>query len=151
MECNNNNSGKNLLAKAKQLLSDNQTESGIKLLIRFTNEYPDSIYLGIAYALLSSANLDLQNTKESISFAQYAIEENPDNEFCSMALYLSYSEANMDSKAIRELKRFLSKNKANLYLTTLTELIEGLEKGFGLAFEEDILLMARENNLISLN
>ena len=104
MECNNNNSGKNLLAKAKQLLSDNQTELGIKLLIRFTNKYPDSIYLGIAYALLSSANLDL-HTKESISFAQNAIEENPDNEFCSMALYLSYSEAKMDSKAIRELKR----------------------------------------------
>jgi hypothetical protein len=50
-------------------------------------------------------------------------------------------------EAIHELLRFLKSHPADLYKTTLEELLEGLEKGYMTDYEHDIRNLAKINGV----
>ena len=97
------------------------------------------------YVLLGGANYELRNHSESIEAYGKALLINKDLEMASLGLYLNYVDLQKVDEAIAELARFLEEHKANLYLETLEELVEGLGHGYATKYEGIIRELAREN------
>jgi tetratricopeptide (TPR) repeat protein len=97
---------------------------------------------------LGGVYFNLNEFQSSKEYFEKASGLKPQSELASLGLYLSYIELENFEKAIEELKRFLDKYPAELYKTTLGELLEDMENGYALTFKETILPLAKRNGLI---
>jgi hypothetical protein len=64
-----------------------------------------------------------------------------------LGLYLAYVDLREDEMAINEMKRYLDGFPADLYKTTLEELLGDLEDGYATDFKETILRLAEKHGV----
>jgi len=84
---------------------------------------------------------------KAIPYLEKAITISPRNELISMSLYNSYAEVEKHDIAFNVIFEYLKLYPADLYLTTLEELLEGLLKGYGTTYKDKIIFYAKKNKV----
>ena len=85
--------------------------------------------------------------EKAYKYFNRALELNPEHEASSLGIYLCLVELEDYANAITEMERFLSFNAANLYKTTISELLEDLENGYAKEFESRINELAKKSGI----
>ena len=65
-----------------------------------------------------------------------------------MSLYISYAEIEKYDIAFNVIFEYLKLYPADLYLTTLEELLEGLLEGYGTTYKDKIIFYAKKNKVL---
>lgn len=137
-----------LFDKALNLRDSNKSEEAIKVLKKIIKKYPNHEKIaGIYYVIAGIYSIKLNEYKKAIFFANKAKKAKPDNEQISLTIYIAFTKLEKYEKAIKEMIGFLKKNKADLYKTTIQELLEGLKDGYMTKYKVHILDMAKRNNI----
>lgn len=137
-----------LFEQAIKLRNKNLHDDAILLLKKFIKLFPHHSKTYGVYVVLSGIYLNGKiDYKKSLSYAKKSKKLKKDNELSSLIIYLCYSKLDEDGKAIREMIRFLKGNKADLYKITIEELLDGLKKGYMTDYQNQILLMAKNNEI----
>ena len=121
-----------------------ETRQSLKTILK---NYPDHPKLVTVHMVLGGVLSDLGDYKESIYHFKKVVEEQPGSEMASLGIYLCLVELEQYNEAIKEMERFLSAHRAELYRTTLLELIEDLRNGYARDHEAVILWLARKNDV----
>jgi tetratricopeptide (TPR) repeat protein len=140
---------------------DNRFELGIELrdkgeltactqvFLDILNDYPNNKNISAIYVMLAGVYSDLNEYESALINFKKAVELNPNSELASLGLYITLATLDRDEQAIHELISFLKNNPADLYKTTLEELLEGLKDGYMTNYETDIIKLAELNGIHS--
>ncbi len=109
--------------------------------------YPEDDFLFGVYVILAGILSDQELYREALQYFKKSLELKPDYELASLGIYLSYTELEEYDKAIRALDEFLSEYPADLYKTTLEELIDDLKNGYARDHESVIIRQARKHGI----
>lgn len=131
------------------LRNNGQFDKAIAQFLFIIEEYPRDPKIAGVYSTLAGIYSDLGDHARARVYFTKASELNPQSELASLGLYVSLVELGRDEDAIMELKRYLKDNSANLYRTTLLELIEGLEQGYMASHKDLIMTLAQKNGLLN--
>lgn len=136
-----------LLELFKQKEEEGKYEEALQILEKL--EVVNPKFAGSSQFVVHQATMffNLRKYNKAILMFIKALKITPSLEIASLGLYLSLAELNEDEMAIRELDRFLSANNADLYKTTLEELLEGLNNGYGTNFKDVIYKHSIANNV----
>lgn len=111
------------------------------------NEFPDHPKISGIYAVTAGIYYKLNDLVNSFKYSKEATELAPKAELASFILYLTYVRLNEIEKAIQELSRYLSLNKADMYKVALEELLQDVAQGNLPKYRETILGFAKKNNI----
>lgn len=84
---------------------------------------------------------------KAIPYLEKAMTINPTNELVSMSLYISYVDVEKHDNAFSVIFEYLKLYPADLFITTLEELLEGLLEGYGVTYKDKIIYYAKKNNI----
>ncbi|ALR31241.1 hypothetical protein ATE47_12230 [Chryseobacterium sp. IHB B 17019] len=141
-------SAKKILIEAKKLNDEGRYNDVIKILLPLKDlnlkqeEYQ--------YLLLSYSYYSLDNFEQSFYYADLVSKKNTSNEFASQLKYFClFSEHKID-EALSEIINFLNEFPANLYKTTLEELLTDINEDRIIGeFAAKILFLANKNNILN--
>ena len=100
--------------------------------------------------IVSLLGLVLNKTRQrvkAIPYLEKAITLNSNNELVSLSLYNSYVDIEKYDNAFSVIFEYLEVYPADLYRTTLEELLEGLLDGYGTAYKDKIIFYAKKNKI----
>ena len=97
--------------------------------------------------LIASSLIELDKYDDALPYFKRAIQIDEKSEIASLGLYITWIKKDRSDKAIEEMKRYLDKYPANLYRTTLEELLGDINNGYATDFEEIILQLAAKNHI----
>lgn len=97
--------------------------------------------------LIAGTLRELNKHKEALHYFKKAKEIDEKSEIASLGIYLSWIKIERSDKAIEEIKSYLGKYPANLYKTTLEELLGDINNGYATDFKETILYLAKKNHI----
>lgn len=103
--------------------------------------------IAVVYEALAGVYLRMNDKKNALTYFQKAATLDPSYEMASLGLYISYVELKEYDLAMGELSRYLERYPANLYKSTLQELIADLHEGYALKFKDQIERFARKNQI----
>jgi tetratricopeptide (TPR) repeat protein len=136
-----------MFKEAIELRNKGKLEEAIHQFLSIIKAYPTDPKISGVYATLAGIYSDLEDYEKAYINFKEASRLNPKSELASLGLYISLVELGKDEEAIIEMKRYLASYPADLYKTTLEELLEGLEKGFMVAHRELITSLAEKNRI----
>ena len=117
----------------------------INVLNKILDDFPDDARRHGVYAVLGGVYRNLDDNDKALTNFKKATELNPKSELASLGLYITLAKLGRDVEAIHEMIRYLRSYPADLYKDTLEELLEGLERGYMINYEDDIKRIARVN------
>ncbi len=85
--------------------------------------------------------------RESLQYLHKAIELKSQSEILYLSIYIAYVELEEYNKAFNMMDQFLEKNKANLFIDTLKELLQDLSNGYAQTFKKKIIYHATQNKI----
>ena len=129
------------------LRNSGQSEKAIRQFLSTINLFPNHPSIAGVYTVVAGVYKDLNDYGHAKLYFTEATKRNPDSELASLGLYICLAELGQDEDAIFEMKRYLERKPANLYKTTIMELIDGLREGYMSNFEELIYSLAKRNGL----
>jgi tetratricopeptide (TPR) repeat protein len=141
---------KEILDAAIELNDNNSFQEAIAILEELSDRHlvgVDSKNSHIIYGHLGINYMDIGNNEKALEYFEQSLELKPEYEFSSLGKYIALHNLNKDDRAIAEMFRFLKKNRANLYIGTIEELLEGLKDGFMSTYEQEIRRLAKDYNL----
>jgi hypothetical protein len=141
-------SAKKILIEAKKLNDEGRYNDVIKILLPLKDLNPKQEEY--QYLLLSYSYYSLDNFRQCFYYADLASRKNKSNEFASQLKYLClFSEHKID-EALSEIINFLNEFPANLYKTTLEELLNDINEDRIIGeFAAKILFLANKNNILN--
>lgn len=110
---------------AKKLSDSENYNESIKVLLELENL--DKNQEKFRNLLLSHSYFKIKEFNKSFYYAQILSEKNPKSEIVSQLKYLNLVELKNFDEALIEIINFLEDNKANLYKSTLEELLIDIE------------------------
>ena len=132
---------------AIELRNKGQYQDSINVLNKILDNFSDDSKIRGVYTVLAGIYRNLGENDKALTNFKKATELNPKSELASLGLYITFVELDRDVEAIHEMIRYLSSYPADLYKDTLSELLEGLEKGYMIDYEDDIKSLARINGI----
>lgn len=138
---------KTLFKLAQKKREEGAYIEALKTIKEVIEKYPNSTQLYKILTLQGGIYFHIGDFEKAITSYTEVLKLEPSFELASLGIYLSYKELQEDSKAIHELEHFLNKYEADLYKTTIEELLEGLEQGYAKNFEIIIKGLAKKNNV----
>ena len=136
-----------MFESAIELRDKHELRASIEILSRIVADFPTDSRISGVHGVLGGVYNDLEDHKNALENFKKATILNPKSELASLGLYVSYVKLDNDEEAIRELFRYLNNSPAELYKTTLKELLEGLEKGYMAKYETEIKILAKKNGV----
>lgn len=109
--------------------------------------FPEHNALYKVHVVLAGILYDQDSPAEALKHFKKSLELKPDYELASLGIYLSYTELEEYDKAIRAMDEFLSEYPADLYKTTLEELIDDLKNGYARDHESVIIRQSRKHGV----
>ncbi len=139
---------KNMFALAHDLWDQDKPKDSVNVLLKILEENPADKKIHLeAYLLLGAVYWDLKENEKSLDNYKKAADIDPKSEIASQGQYITYVKLGRDEEGIYELFRYLDEHPADLYKTSLEELLEGLKRGFMSDFETQIRDLAKINNV----
>ena len=132
---------------AIELRDKGDLQNAINVLLSLLKDFSSDKRTNGIYGVLAGIYLDLGDNNKALTNFTKASELNPNSELASLGLYVTLASLGKDDEAIQELFRYLKKNPANLYKTSLEELLDGLKKGHMIKYEKDIKSIAKANGI----
>lgn len=129
------------------LRNSGESEKAISHFHSIINLFPNHRKIAGVYTTLAGLYKDLNDYQQAQLYFNEASKRNPNSELTSLGLYICLAKQGHDEEAILEMKRYLENNPAELYKTTIMELLEGLKDGYMNNFEELIYSFAKKNGL----
>lgn len=136
-----------LFSEAISYRDNEQADLAKKKLFNIILILPEHKALYKVYVVLAGILYDQELSKEALTFFKKSLNLKPDYELASLGVYLSFTELEEYDKAIRALDEFLSEYPADLYKTTLEELIGDLKEGYARDHESVIIRQARRHGV----
>lgn len=142
-----NDSVDNLFGQVIKLRNEGKPAEAIEVALRLIELHPDEPRIATVFIVLGGLYADEEEYDESYFYYRKATVLKPQNELASLGVYLRLIDLDEHEEALHELQRYLNRYPANLYKTTLEELLEGLEKGYTLKYKRMIEGLARKNGV----
>lgn len=136
-----------LFSEAITLRDSGQLDLAKNKLFNIILIYPEDEFLFDVYVILAGILYDQELFREALKYFKKSLELKPDYELASLGVYLSYTKLEEYDKAIRALDEYLSEYPADLYKTTLEELIDDLKNGYARDHESVIIRQARKHGV----
>lgn len=136
-----------LFSQAIELRDSGLFSLARKELLNIIRAYPKHKELFKVYAILAGIQSEQNLHRAALKYYKESLLLKPGFELASLGVYISYVELGKHKKAIRELDQFLSKYPADLYKTTLEELIDDLKNGYARDHESVIIRQARKHGV----
>lgn len=136
-----------LFSEAILLRNNGDLDLAKKKLLNIILIYPEDESLFTVCAVLAGILYDQNLFREALRFFKKSLALRPSCELASLGVYLSFTELEEYDKAIRALDEFLSEYPADLYKTTLEELIGDLKEGYARDHESVIIRQARRHGV----
>lgn len=141
-------SAKKILIEAKKLSDEGRYNDVIKILLPLKDINPKQEEH--QYLILSYSYYCLNNFRQCFYYAELILRINKSNEFASQLKYLCLVGENKIDEALSEVINFLSEFPANLYKTTLEELLADInEDRIHGKFAAKILFLANKNDVLN--
>lgn len=118
-------------------------------LLSLIKEYPHDERIFAAYLVAGGIYKDTNDAAGAMFHFNKATKLRPQSETASLGLYLAYVNLDEAEMAIQEMKRYLDHYPANLYKTTLEELLGDLKNGYATNFKDTILMLAKKHDVVS--
>ncbi len=139
---------KKIFNRAVRLRDSDKYEESIECFLIFIEKFPTHPKLFIVYFVIAGIYLyNIIDYNKSLFYAKKSKKLKSDYEPTSLTIYLASIAIEEHEKGIKEMISFLKKYKADLYKDTIEELLEGLEEGYMTNYKEQILDMAKRNNV----
>lgn len=129
------------------LRNSGESKKAVTYFESIINLYPNHPKISAVYTILAGIYSDLGSYHEAKTYFNEATRLNPKSEAASLGLYICLVELGNSEGAILEMKRYLDANAADLYRTTLGELLEGLRDGYMKNYEDLIYALARKHGI----
>ncbi|MCE7994969.1 MAG: tetratricopeptide repeat protein [Roseivirga sp.] len=136
-----------LFSEAIKLRNCGKLDLAKDKLFNITLIYPQDDLLFGVYVILGGILSDQGLFGQALKRFKKSLELKPDYELASLGIYLLYIELEEYDRAIRALDEFLSEYPADLYKTTLEELITDLRNGYARDHESVIIRQARNHGV----
>ena len=134
-------------SRATNLRDEGRYHDSLLELLSLIKEYPDDKQIFAAYLVAGGLYDDLNDPANAMVHFSKATKLRPQSERASLGLYLAYVNLNEAGMAIQEMKRYLDRYPADLYKTTLEELLGDLKNGYAANFEGTILMLAKRHGV----
>ena len=137
---------KKLFNQAKKLHELGLIDEALEIISCMKLKYPNFPELYKVCHIEGNIYYDKGDFKRAIMSFREAKRLCPSFELASLSIYLCYKELDSDEQAIKEMKDFLQDYEAELYKTTIEELVQGLQSGYGTAYQDLILELNEKYN-----
>lgn len=134
---------------AIELRDEGKPNDSLLELSSLIKEYPDDKQIFAAYLVAGGIYDDLNDPANAMVHFSKATKLKPKSETASLGLYLAYVNLDEAGMAIQEMKRYLDLYPADLYKTTLEELLGDLKNGYATNFEGIILGLAKKHGVVA--
>lgn len=150
MKKKSNQSINNILDLAVELNDQSRYHESLAVLFNLLAdnvEFSKAKVQAVIYTHIASNFRDLEEYECALAYFEKGLDVAPRSEINSLGKYLCLHELDRDEEAINEMFQFLESNDADLYRTTLGEMLEGLEEGYMTNYESRIKELARKNSV----
>ncbi len=137
-----------LVEKGLLLKNEGNFQESTHILKKVLDEFPKYSKINGVNIVIAGNYYNLEMYKETIYYAKKVQEINPKIELVNQLLYLAYFGLGNHEKSFEILFNYLEKNPADLFKSTLEELMDGLLNGYGTSYKDKILYYARKNNVL---
>ena len=132
------------LEKAIELQKVDKDDESLSLLQDLHARNPENYKVSGMLGLVLGGKFEKRD--QAIPYLEYAVS-NSNYELFHLALYIAYAKTEVYDKAFSTLFNYLKKNPATLFKDTLEELLEGLTKGFGTNYKDEIIEFSKQNDV----
>lgn len=136
------------LTKLKTAIELQRNDRDKEALLILSDLYKGNSENGKVLGLLGLVLAKTEQQAKAIPYLEKAISLNPNSELVSSALYISYIDVEKYDNAFSVIFDYLKEYPANLYITTLEELLDGLLGGYGTMYQDKIIFYAKKNKVL---
>ena len=136
-------------SRAIELRDEGKYNDSLLELLSLIKEYPNDKRIFAAHLVAGGIYDDLNDAASAMFYFSKATKLRPQSEMASLGLYLAYVGLDEAGMAIQEMKRYLDRYPADLYKTTLEELLGDLKDGYATNFEGTILMLAKKHGVMA--
>lgn len=133
---------KRVIDVALSLQSEGDRDGAIRTLLDFLKDNPDERKVN---SLVGIFLVDNNEHKRAIPYLKKSVSLNSQSELVHFSLYIAYVKCEKFSKAMDALTNFLDHNPADLFKTSLEELLTDLSNGYAIAHKDKIIDYAKKN------
>lgn len=136
---------KRVISIALSLQSEGDRDGAIRTLLDFLKDNPDERRVN---SLVGIVLVDNNEYERAIPYLQKSVSLNSQSELVHFSLYIAYVKCEKFSKAMDVLTNFLDHNPADLFKTSLEELLIDLSNGYAIAHKDKIINYAKKNGFV---